>query len=232
MSTAISSTADVAKNDCRQRPKWVREAVRWAVPLGLCCLGALCFCADMPVAEFIRAGRIPKFVNQALEQAEVFGHGVGVAYLVLAISVLDARRRSWVPTLLFGAMGGGLAANSFKLVVSRMRPRNMTSLQASVWETFGPLWHGELQAAGDSHSFPSAHTGMATGFAVVLSAMYPQGRWLFFGFAALVGLQRIVSSSHFPSDVCVGAAVGWVMGQAALALRQWRRGENSGVSLR
>ena len=60
----------------------------------------------------------------------------------------------------------------------------------------------------------------------------PLSIYMFFGFAALVGLQRIVSSSHFPSDVCVGAAVGWVMGQAALALRQWWRGENSGVSLR
>ena len=230
MSTAVSSTADISQQNPRLSRKSPGTAWAWGTPFGLCLLGALCLRLDMPLAEFVRSGGIPKAIHQALEQAEVFGHGVGVAFIVLTIYVLDARRRNWTPTLLLGALGGGLAANTLKLAVSRIRTRNVVSLQASVWETVGPLWHGELQVAGDSHSFPSAHTGMATGFAVVLSAMYPQGRWLFFSFAALVGMQRIVSSSHFPSDVCFGAAVGWVIGHAALRLRHWWRGTEPAVA--
>lgn len=56
---------------------------------------------------------------------------------------------------------------------------------------------------------------------MALSLLYRQGKTLFFLFALLVGLQRIISQNHFPSDVIAGALVGITSAHAVhLLLRQ------------
>jgi membrane-associated phospholipid phosphatase len=189
------------------------------IPAALCLLGVLCFAIDIPVAAFFKARTHPKFLREVSENAEFFGHGIGVAFLIIAVAVLDPRWKRWVGMLLAGAYGGGLTADLLKLLIVRIRPRNFDLGSGTVWDTFGPLFSFLKHTNGDSHSFPSAHTATAFGFAVVLAAMYPRGKWLFFIYAALVGLHRVECSAHYLSDVCVGAAVGWVMGQVALWLR-------------
>lgn len=213
----MATTASESLSDSRtSHPRMM--GTRWLVPLTLAAAGALCLTIDLPVADYFRSGHSPKFLRELLEHAEPFGHGVGVVYIVLAIFVLDVQRRSWVPALLGGSLGAGLSADIIKLLIGRTRPRNLDASLSSVWETFGnmlPLLKG---IHGDSHSFPSSHTATAVGLAVVLATLYPQGRYLFFTFALLTGLQRIACSAHFPSDVCAGALVGWVFGHAILAV--------------
>lgn len=187
------------------------------VPFALAALGAICLAIDLPVAAFFRSGPRLRFLRELFDNAEPFGHGMGVALIIASICVLDRRRRGWTPALIAGSLGAGLAADALKLVVSRTRPRNLDGLQESAWETFGPFFPMLDHQWGDSQSFPSAHTATAAGFAVILSAMYPQGRWWFFTLAALTGLQRISSSAHFSSDVCFGAAVGFLVAGAVLA---------------
>ncbi len=203
---------------------------RLLVPIALCLLGVLCLGIDLPVATFFKTGKPWSFLREILDNAEPFGHGVGVAYILLAVYVLDASRRNWILALLGGALGAGLTADVIKLLIARTRPRRLDLMQATVWQTFGDLLPFANGAGGDSHSFPSAHTATATGLAVVLGTIYPRGRVLFFCLAALTGLQRISCSAHFPSDVCVGAAVGWMVGHGVLALRRRIRGEDPVVA--
>jgi len=59
-------------------------------------------------------------------------------------------------------------------------------------------------------SFPSGHAAVAAGFAAALGWKYPQGRWVFFVLAVLAVVQRLSSSSHYPSDVAVGAGLALV----------------------
>lgn len=197
------------------------EVHRWlTVPLGLCTLGALCFSIDVPVAQHFLTGHTPKLLKEILDNAEPFGHACGVGLILVAMFLLDPARRTWIPACLVGAIGGGLSADLIKTLISRTRPRNLEASLTTVWDTFGPLLPLVNRTAGDTHSFPSAHTATATGLAVVLAAMYPQARWFFFCCAALTGLHRVQSSAHFPSDVCFGAAAGWLVGQTALVLHR------------
>lgn len=192
----------------------------WLVPALLLACAGLLLAVDLPIARFCDADDYPKEVSDVLNNAEPFGHGIGVAFVVITIAVLDARRRRWAPALCAaGALAGGLAANILKLVVSRTRPRNFDLAGTDVWATFQ---HWLPLGAGGSkwQSFPSAHMATAMGFAMALSAVYPRGRWWFFTMAALVGLHRIEVSAHYPSDVCAGAALGWVAGHLAIALTQ------------
>jgi membrane-associated phospholipid phosphatase len=60
-----------------------------------------------------------------------------------------------------------------------------------------------------------------------LAMLYPRGRFLFAAFAMSVGLQRILGSAHYPSDVLVGAAVGWFCAVAVTRFRQRQPGTAS-----
>ncbi len=70
----------------------------------------------------------------------------------------------------------------------------------------------------DGHSFPSGHTLHAVAFGMLLTAYYPGLGWLVWPFVALVAASRVVLGLHFPSDVIVGAAMGWVMAFGVLSL--------------
>lgn len=63
-------------------------------------------------------------------------------------------------------------------------------------------------------SFPSGHAAGAFSVATVIATRYHRHRWvpwLAYGFATAVSLSRITTSSHFPSDVFLGAALGYTI---------------------
>ncbi|MCE9547881.1 MAG: phosphatase PAP2 family protein [Planctomycetia bacterium] len=162
--------------------------------------------------EILPPSSIDRLVGLAKDQlarAEVFGYGVSVAVMLLAVLLVDAKRRWAWPRLVMMSLGAGLSANIVKLFLARTRPK-YCAMGTDVWHTFGKfLAFGK----GGSHqqSFPSSHTATAVGLAVALSTLYPRGRWLFFALAALCGCQRIAFQAHFTSDVCWGAALGWLV---------------------
>jgi PAP2 superfamily len=61
-------------------------------------------------------------------------------------------------------------------------------------------------------SFPSGHTIAAFSIATVFAERYRNHRWVpyvAYGAAALIGFSRVTLSAHFPSDVFLGAALGY-----------------------
>lgn len=70
----------------------------------------------------------------------------------------------------------------------------------------------------DEFSFPSGHVLHAVGFSTLLVAYFPPLGWLLWPFTLLVALSRVVLGLHYPSDVAVGALIGWLMAQTILML--------------
>jgi membrane-associated phospholipid phosphatase len=63
-------------------------------------------------------------------------------------------------------------------------------------------------------SFPSGHAAGVFSVATVVATRYQRHRWapwLAYGFAAAISFSRVTTSSHFPSDVFLGAALGYTI---------------------
>jgi membrane-associated phospholipid phosphatase len=103
-----------------------------------------------------------------------------------------------------------------KGATSRLRPRDVPAAG-----DFGDTW---FQSKGSNWlrghgSFPSGHTIAAFSVATVVARRYPKHRWLpyvAYGLAGVVGFSRVTLSSHFTSDVFVGAALGYTISRYAV----------------
>jgi len=200
-------------------------------------LGMLAFPADVSVALWVQKTPLPKELMRYLDLAEVFGHGIGVAMIMIGAFCLDRsiqfpsiqwpaiRWPTFQPTvkkrygarMLGGLLFGPLGVLLLKQLIDRSRPRATDfNLVTSVLDTFGTasLVAGP-RSGSDLHSFPSGHSATAAALATVLIWKYPQGRAFFLIVAISACLQRIFSMAHYPSDVCLGAACG-ILGAAVV----------------
>lgn len=111
-----------------------------------------------------------------------------------------------------GWLAGEAMANSYivgsalKYSLRRKRPFSGTDS--------GNFFHG-----GDS--FPSNHALMAWSAASVFAHEYPGPltKTLFYGLASAVSAARVTGGKHFPSDVAVGSALGWMLGRQVYRAR-------------
>jgi membrane-associated phospholipid phosphatase len=63
-------------------------------------------------------------------------------------------------------------------------------------------------------SFPSGHAAGAFSVATVIATRYRSHRWVpwvVYGFATAISFSRVTDSAHFPSDVFLGAALGYTI---------------------
>ncbi len=178
------------------------------VPALFVVLGCAALAIDIPLARWFEAQKLPGFVKKVSDLSEVFGHGSGIALILLTAWVLAPTQRRQLPRVICCAYGAGLAADGMKLLLSRGRPykTDLASI-TSVWQTFQG-WFPLFSSKSAGQSFTSAHTATAVGLALGLAWMFPRGKWLFVGFAALVALQRMAGPYHFCSDTLWGAAIG------------------------
>ena len=77
----------------------------------------------------------------------------------------------------------------------------------------GEFWPDGQRYPG-ADSFPSGHTAIAFAFAHVVANEYPnwKTRLLVYSLASATALERVGGREHFPSDVLVGGAIGYLIG--------------------
>lgn len=95
---------------------------------------------------------------------------------------------------------------AIKLATDRQRPNQGNGN--------GDFWSGGTKDYKLDSSFPSGHTSASWALARVVAGQYHG--WLprigAYSFATLISANRITSRSHFPSDVVVGSAIGYLVG--------------------
>jgi len=98
---------------------------------------------------------------------------------------------------------------ALKAVTRRMRPSDVPP-GASFEDTF--FSGGKSPFKGSS--FPSGHAAGVFSVATVVATRYQNHRWvpwLAYSFATAISFSRVTTVSHFPSDVFLGAALGYTI---------------------
>ncbi len=171
----------------------------WLVPLGGA--AAAMFATDNEVSKHLNSSpsRVSTSNNLANFGIASLAAAGGGMYLWGHLTHNDHMRET-------GFLAGEAAADALaatyalKYTLGRERP-----LQDDFQ---GQFFHG-----GDS--FPSEHSSAAWSIASVIAHEYPGPLTsvLSYGLAAAISSSRITAQQHFPSDVLIGSALGWFIGQ-------------------
>lgn len=103
---------------------------------------------------------------------------------------------------------------AMKAVTRRKRP-----IDVPVNGSFNDTFFAGGQSPFHGSSFPSGHAAGVFSVATVVASRYRNHRWvpfLAYGFATAISVSRISTSAHFPSDVFLGAALGYTVTKYAV----------------
>lgn len=210
--------SDVALNTNHQTPAPRAFWQHIAIGVALLILAAVLSRFDSTIISAADPAEWPGDLKRLFQLSELFAHGFGIILIVIGIWQLSPNRKKYIPRLIACAAFPSITAHLIKLGVARSRPTSFLD------EELLPHWPASTDVtwlgAGSgvawnvsyaSQSFPSAHAALVCGMAIALSFIFPQGRKLFFVIALIGCVQRVIFFAHWPSDVAVGAALGFLI---------------------
>jgi membrane-associated phospholipid phosphatase len=167
--------------------------------------------AGLMLTDRISAPQLVGAVNHVHRSAQFSDLGLGLLGVTAGSSYLlgvhhqdDHQREAGLLSLEAGADSLGVD-EVFKYAFRRARPNE----DGGAGRFF--------QSGGDS--FPSDHAAVAFSIATVLAKEYPAPatQLLAYGSATAISLARVAGQRHFPSDVFVGGALGYLIGRSVYA---------------
>ena len=180
-----------------------RSDLKWLIPLAGATVAAFAL-DEKTMSEVVSSNPAFNQTNRNVSDGLRDGFiAVPVVMLGLGTVTHDAHTRD-AGLLASEAMIDAYAAGEIiKLATFRERP-NVDHSEGSFYRL----------SAGTDSSFVSGHSLAAWSSAAVLAQEYP-GRWKETGIytlAAGVSVTRVLGQEHFPSDVLLGSAAGWLIG--------------------
>ncbi|MFF9622769.1 phosphatase PAP2 family protein [Streptomyces griseosporeus] len=156
-------------------------------------------------------------VDRVLTQRAASRVPAGVARVLSAVEESAESTKLWCGAAVVMASWGGwrgrraAAAGLAALVVAQLASNGVCKQLAdrprppAEW-----IPHDEVEDRPDSSSFPSGHTAAAVAFTAAVAPSWPVAGAVCAVPAAAVGVQRVQSGAHYPSDVAAGAVIGLV----------------------
>ena len=198
----------------------------WLAPLSAAT--GLAFAYDANAAQAV--GVDPNRANTANKIAD-FGsfyatgaEGAGIYFIGLA-----QKNPKLAETGRLGAeavIDSGTVTLVTKLISNRQRPQQGNG-QGDFWANGTSNWEWDS-------SFPSDHATASMALARVIAGEYPHWYVMLpaYGFAESISISRLVANQHFPSDVLVGQAIGFLTGSYVLNHRALHRPGRQGLAAR
>ena len=176
----------------------------WLAPLGAATGLAFAYDADAARAAGVDVSRT-NTANKIAGFGSFFATGAeGAGIYFIGLSRKNPKLAETGRLGAEAAIDSGTVTLVTKLVTNRQRPRQGNG-------------HGDFLAFGTDHwewdsSFPSDHATATMALARVVTGEYP--RWYVivpaYGFVETVSISRILANQHFPSDILVGRAIGFL----------------------
>jgi hypothetical protein len=191
-------------------PLQLRHGRRWLPALAAVSATAVLIGTDERTARYFRKTKTFQGFNSVFTGR---GTSLGTWLVPASLYAVGAiRRDSYGKSTALLAGEAVLSAEILTTVMKDIDRRKQPSAYApgapmeDSWFTGKGKWHRGIG------SFPSGHTIAAFSVATVIARRYPRYRWLpyvAYGLAGLTGFSRMTLSSHYASDVFVGAALGY-----------------------
>jgi membrane-associated phospholipid phosphatase len=202
---------------------------RWVIPLAVMVGGFFVvhpFDGPLSNAAARLAVSLKGDIARELFAWQQYGQGLAILVAVLIVWVQDPARRRRLLDLGLALLIAQVVSTGGKMLIGRPRPReefNDPNTFLTPWGEYPIVVHGKTTlvhawdtgagASTDLWSMPSSHTLFAAVLSVFLATLYPRLRWVMLGLTLLVGLGRVLFDAHWPTDVVVGGAAGWMIGR-------------------
>lgn len=193
--------------------RWKKQ--QWIAFGGVVAGGTVLYIFDDNIRSIFQSHRSSTLDKLSKYGVEPWGSGhytlpfLGAFYLY-GLSAKNTRARQVALAGVQAFVMGGISVSIVKRIFGRVRPFQHTPPNPRLWE--GPF---KLEYEG----FPSGHTTVAFSVATVFAAAYSDKPWVgivSYSLATGVGLSRIYDNKHWSSDVLIGAALGYAVGQTVV----------------
>ena len=204
----------------------------WRIPLHLALGAIIAIVAIAATMIFVdgwaigQARQLPLWMIHLFNRLTDFGKSnwilVPTGGLLVAIAVLASPALGHTSRLVLVAVSlrlsyvflavavPGLFVSIVKRVIGRARPM--------VGGSIDPYLYWPFKWVPQYASLPSGHATNACAAAFALGVLWPRGRPLFWSYALIIVVSRVVVTAHHPSDVLAGALVGII---GAMVVRDW-----------
>jgi hypothetical protein len=172
--------------------------LKWELPI-LAVTGVLIAKVDRPADNRIQSLSLQRTAGQWSN----IGLGLELGSAALAYGIGCGKHHSYLRDTGFSALAAMGAAGAVDLALKLAFDRQYPGPSST-----GKFW-------GGGHAFPSGHAATSFAFAAVVAHRYPKNRWVKWGAYALatgVSLSRYPAKKHYPSDILIGAMLGYVTG--------------------
>lgn len=210
----------------------------WVMPLVLGGVGfLLVYPLDGSLSRLARSLPFSGDIKRELTAWQQYGALTSILVTAAIVALLDTNRWRRIFDLAAASILTVLACNLLKNVVGRPRPVlddphtflgpwgmypvpvSDPNFKGGVRRILSHAWGGAVDAGGatarrvsyELWSMPSSHTAGAVVLSFFLVAMYPKLRPIAIVLAVLVGLTRVITAAHWPTDVILGAALGYAI---------------------
>lgn len=183
--------------------------------LGLFATGVAFLGLEITTSPMALIGRYSESLRPLAELWNQVGATIGITiFIVLGIvgSRHGFRQTFAMFTVCISTVG--VVAQLLKHMIGRARPGSLSGAT----HFFGPFAWFNVDRAVRVDSMPSGHTAAAFAMAVALSWRWPNLGYLWYTLAIGVGVSRVITTAHFPSDVIFGAVVGFATSTIVLSL--------------
>ena len=125
-----------------------------------------------------------------------------IIVILTSLFLFEEKKKKWIKVLWISALAAQAITWLLKLLISRPRPG---------------IFDGRMLL---DYSFPSGHAAVAFTLVPVLSREFPELKWFWILFAALVALSRLYLGVHYLSDAIFGAVLGYAIGQGFVWMQE------------
>lgn len=224
------------------------ETSRWAwsvvTPATLAVvLVVLFFPLDGVISSSLKDLKLGPDFRVELQTVQQYGQLSATLMGLAIIWLIDPQRRRRLLDWLAAVGVATLSCFLLKICLGRPRPKfNDPSTFVGIFEAYpfstktGEIayrysWDLTTRHPWDLWSMPSSHVALATVMSVFLVYQYPRLRPFGVAMVVLVSCCRVLFRDHYPTDVVVGAAVGYAVAHYAVTF-QWGQQALDWVRLR